>query len=106
MGTDRYIGATGMRLASIADIASAVRGRRQELGLSQGDLAARAGVSRKWLNQFEAGGRASAELGLVLRVLDAAGLTMHAEPRGEPSRDGGDVDGVNLDMLLDDLRRG
>ena len=91
-----------MRLVSIADIAAAVRGRRMDLGLSQGDLAARAGVSRKWINEFEAGGKATAELGHVLRVLEALGLAIHTGMI-DPEPDGR---GIDLDVILDDLRRG
>lgn len=95
-----------MRLASIADFAAAVRGRRVDLGLSQGDLAERAGVSRRWVNQFETGGRATAEIGTILRVLDALSLGLRIDvipdtPSGQ--QPAGDVD---LDVLLDDLRRG
>ena len=95
-----------MRLASIADFAAAVRGRRVDLGLSQGDLAERAGVSRRWVNQFETGGRATAEIGTILRVLDALSLGLRIDvipgtPNGR--QPAGDVD---LDVLLDDLRRG
>ena len=91
-----------MRLTSIADIAATVRGRRMDLGLSQGDLADRAGVSRKWINEFEAGGKATSEMGHVLRVLEALGLGLHtATTDSEP-----DDSGINLDAILDDLRRG
>lgn len=68
-----------MRLASVADFAAAVRGRRVDLDLSQGDLAERAGVSRRWVNQFEAGGRATAEVGTILRVLDALSLGLRID---------------------------
>lgn len=91
-----------MRLTSIADVAATVRGRRMDLGLSQGDLADRAGVSRKWINEFEAGGKATAEMGHVLRVLEALGLGLHiATTDAEPNDSG-----INLDAILDDLRRG
>jgi y4mF family transcriptional regulator len=50
-----------------------MRGRRTDLGLSQVELARLAGVSRKWISEFE-GGHLSAEIGLVLRVLEALGL--------------------------------
>ena len=43
--------------------------------MSQAQLADRAGVSRKWIYEFEAG-KPSAELGLLLRVLDALDLTL------------------------------
>lgn len=64
-----------MKVRSIRDLAAAVRGRRRDLGLSQAELAARAGVSRKWIYQFEAG-KPTAELRLILRVLDALGLVL------------------------------
>lgn len=64
-----------MKVRSIRDLAAVVRGRRTDLGLSQAELAARAGVSRKWIYQFEAG-KPTAELGLILRVLDALGLVL------------------------------
>ncbi len=69
-----------MAVRSIRDIAVAARGRRQELGLSQAELARRAGVSRKWISEFETG-KPTAELGLVLRVLDELGfrLDLHGE---------------------------
>jgi len=85
-----------MRLRSIRDAAVAVRGRRIELGMSQDELASRAGVSRKWVVEFE-GGKPSAEFALVLRVLDALGLAIEMGSADEP-RDGGPVD---LDDILD-----
>lgn len=96
-----------MRLASIADIAAAVRGRRVDLGLSQGDLAEQAGVSRRWVNQFEAGGRTTAEIGTILRVLDALGLDLQVEAApGETDDSEPAACGVDLDVLLENLRRG
>lgn len=93
---------------SIRDAAAAVRGRRKDLGLSQADLARLSGASRKWVGEFEAG-KATAELGLVLRVLDALGLnleirTTRRELPSEadlPAAAGGKVD---LDALLDEYR--
>lgn len=96
-----------MRMRSSRDIASAVRGRRQELGLSQAELANRAKVSRKWISEVEAG-KPTAELQLVIRVLEALGLmldlavpgttTAAAErERGEPP--------IDLDAILDQHRR-
>jgi transcriptional regulator with XRE-family HTH domain len=68
--------------------------------MSQAELADRAGVSRKWIYEFEAG-KPAAELGLLLRVLDELGLAMDLVPRPTP-----DVEGaVDLDALLDEHRR-
>ena len=91
-----------MRIVSVADIAALVRGRRMDLGLSQGDLAKRARVSRKWINEFEAGGKATAELGHVLRVLEALEIGFDTVAGGPVPHDG-DID---LDDILNDLRRG
>lgn len=85
------------------DLGLAVRGRRRELGLSQSTLSAQAGVSRKWLSEFEQG-KPSAEIGFMLRVLDAVGLRLIVEtdsgvqPAAPPT-----VRTVDLDRLLDGL---
>jgi HTH-type transcriptional regulator/antitoxin HipB len=92
-----------MTVRSIRDLAGAVRGRRIDLGMSQADLAAHAGVSRKWIYEFEAG-KATAELGLLLRVLDALGLALELAPDDDASASG-KVAAADLDALLDEHRR-
>jgi HTH-type transcriptional regulator / antitoxin HipB len=51
----------------------AVRLKRKEKGLSQSALAAQLGVERKWVIRLESG-NPKAELGLVLKALEALGL--------------------------------
>lgn len=92
-----------MTIGSIRDLAAAVRGRRKDLGMNQADLAAKAGVSRKWIYEFEAG-KPTAEFGLLLRVLDALGFDLELMTRDDPGRVGGG-DTVDLDALLDEHRR-
>lgn len=92
-----------MTVRSIRDLAGAVRGRRIDLGMSQADLAAHAGVSRKWIYEFEAG-KATAELGLLLRVLDALGLALELAPDDDASASGKGA-AADLDALLDEHRR-
>jgi HTH-type transcriptional regulator/antitoxin HipB len=93
------------RINSIRDLVAAARGRRKSLGLSQAELAARARVSRQWISEFEAG-KPTAELGLVIRLLDALGLQLNLDEVGV-SR-GGDQPQrsrtVDLDAVLDDHR--
>lgn len=89
-----------MKVRSIRDLAAVVRGRRRDLGLSQAELATRAGVSRKWIYQFEAG-KPTAELRLILRVLEALGLVLDVTyveqaPGRQPRRD--------LDALIEEHR--
>lgn len=84
-----------MPVRSIRDVALKARGRRLDLGLSQAELAQKAHVSRKWIYQFEQG-KQTAELGLVLRVLDALGLTLELLEAGVPT----DPAEQNLDDIL------
>ncbi|MGB6488564.1 MAG: helix-turn-helix domain-containing protein [Steroidobacteraceae bacterium] len=51
----------------------AVKLKRQEKGLSQSALATQLGVERKWVIRLESG-NPKAELGLVLKALDALDL--------------------------------
>ncbi|MGE4427108.1 MAG: helix-turn-helix domain-containing protein [Solirubrobacteraceae bacterium] len=89
-----------MTPSTLRNIAAAVRGRRQDLGLSQADVAARTGVSRQWLSAVE-GGKSGVELGLVLRLLDVLDLRIELRPT-----DGGAASerppAVDLDALLDE----
>jgi transcriptional regulator with XRE-family HTH domain len=90
---------------SIRDLAALARGRRRALGLSQAELAERAGVSRQWVSGFEAG-NPGAELRLVIALLDSLGLRLLVgEPAGS-DRDRPDAAGgaVDLDTLLDEHR--
>lgn len=87
---------------SLRDLATIAQGRRRELGLSQAELARRARVSRQWVNAFERG-KATAEIGLVIRLLDALDLRMAVTavdsrdaPRATPA--------VDLDALLEQHR--
>jgi HTH-type transcriptional regulator/antitoxin HipB len=58
---------------------SAIRRARKGQGLSQVELAARAGVGRPWLSELETGKR-TAELGRALSVLNALGLAVTFVP--------------------------
>ena len=89
-----------MDVTSLRDLAAIARGRRRELGLSQAELASRARVSRQWVSAFESG-KATAEIGLAIRLLDALDLRLAvteaetgAAPRAEAA--------VDLDALLDE----
>lgn len=68
---------------------SAVRRARNDQGLSQVELAARAGVGRPWLSELETGKR-TAELGRALSVLSALDLAVTFVPVAGP--DGSTVD--------------
>jgi transcriptional regulator with XRE-family HTH domain len=87
-----------MRLASIADVAAMVRGRRVDLEWSQDDLARRAGTSRKLVNELE-GGRSTPRLAHLLAILDALGLALDAVPTRDRVTGGSQID---LDDVLED----
>ena len=87
-------------IRTISEIADSVRARRIELAMSQDDLARRAGVSRKWIYEFEAG-KHRAELGIVLAVLEALGLSLVLGP-AQASEANGSTGAMDLDKLLDD----
>jgi HTH-type transcriptional regulator / antitoxin HipB len=61
-----------------ADLGAVIRDRRKHLKRNQASLANEIGVSRQWLIELEHG-HPRAELGLVLRVLDALGINLDAE---------------------------
>ncbi|HXE46310.1 MAG TPA: helix-turn-helix domain-containing protein [Conexibacter sp.] len=89
-----------MDVSSLRDLAAIARGRRRDLGLSQVDLAGRARVSRQWVSEFESG-KATAEIGLVIRLLDALELRLNV---AEAAASAGvrEPDAVDLDALLNE----
>jgi HTH-type transcriptional regulator / antitoxin HipB len=60
-----------------ADLGAVIRDRRKQLKLDQAAFAKRIGVSRQWVIEIEHG-HARAELGLVLRALDALSIRLDA----------------------------
>ena len=78
------------------DIGSLVRQQRKALDWSQAKLAEQTMVSRDWIVQLEKG-KATAELGLVLRALKALGLLVDIAPRKMTPKD------IALDAMLADL---
>jgi y4mF family transcriptional regulator len=93
-------------ITSIRDLAAAVRGRRQKRGLSQADVARLAGVSRQWVSEFESG-KPTAELRLVIRLLDALQLSLSLDERDADSRTSlpSVSSAIDLDVLLDGYRK-
>lgn len=65
MSAPRYINA---RSASL--LGQGIRGLRSQRGLTQAQLAHRAGVSRQWLNYVERGRKKGLEISLIMQLLD------------------------------------
>jgi len=91
-----------MRITKAHDLGRYLRERRRDLGKTQAEIAASAGVSRRWLSDLEAG-KPTAEIGLVIKTLYALDLVLQVVPAEDikPA-------GVDLDDLLRslDIRRG
>ena len=93
-----------MLLRTPIDLGSAIRDRRRRLHLGQDELAVRVGVSRKWIVDVEKG-RPRAQIGLVLRTLEALGLRVSlegdeaSESTGKP-----DIPIVDIDRIIDRAR--
>ncbi len=84
----------------------AVRLKRQEKGLSQSALAAQLGVERKWVIRLESG-NPKAELGLVLKALDALDIRASLGDEKPPisSRDSRVSEPSRLDEVFRQLQR-
>lgn len=87
-----------MEIVSFQDVTATVRGTRIDLGWSQAELAHRAGVSREWLNTFEAG-KATVEFGLVMRLFEELGLLFDLSQRVK-SKDDSSPPAFDLDEFL------
>jgi HTH-type transcriptional regulator/antitoxin HipB len=66
-----------MKIRTPADLGTLIRNTRKKLRLDQSTLAKTIGVSRLWLVEIERG-KPRAEIGLVLRALDALRITLNA----------------------------
>ncbi|MCC7404582.1 MAG: helix-turn-helix transcriptional regulator [Bdellovibrionales bacterium] len=59
----------GERIRTVNDLGVQIRAERRKRNFSQAELAARAGVSRRFIYQLENGSRDSFPLGKVLQVI-------------------------------------
>lgn len=67
-------------MQTVADLGEAVAARRRALGLKQGDVAARAGVSQESLSRFERGKLAEFGSRKLLAVLAVLGMQLQFTP--------------------------
>lgn len=72
-----------MQIVNVRDVAGEARAIRKRYMLRQDQVARAAGVSRQWISALESG-KATLELGLVLRVFDELGLDLIAKRREPP----------------------
>ena len=93
-----------MRIRTPLDLGLVIRDRRRKLGLSQTELARKAGVGRQWIVSIERG-KSGAELGLVLRTFSALGLSITSETDDRPPRSADDVTAIDIDAVVSNARR-
>jgi y4mF family transcriptional regulator len=83
-----------------ADLGAVIRDRRKQLKLDQSTLAKRIGVSRQWVIEVERG-HARAELGLVLRAIEALDLRLDTEIAPTSKRmSSGTTPGIDIDAIV------
>jgi len=90
-----------MLIRTPTELGALIRDRRRQMDLDQATLAKRIGVSRQWVIAIEQG-RSRAELGLVLRALDAVGIRLNADS-GDAKRV--KAPKVDLDAIVSSARK-
>jgi HTH-type transcriptional regulator/antitoxin HipB len=88
-----------VRLNTVQDLGNAVRALRRRKGLTQQELARRAGLSRQWLAGLE-NGTANPSWEVVLRLAAALDADVALNDRGAPPNQSERRPGVDLDALL------
>ena len=66
----------------LADVADQLRQARQDAGLSQDELARRAGVTRSTVSRMENLAKGDMSVAVLLRLLEAAGHELRVVKRG------------------------
>jgi y4mF family transcriptional regulator len=94
-----------MLIRTPADLGAVIRDRRKRLKLDQSTLAKRIGASRQWVIEVEHG-HPRAELGLVLRALDALGIPLQPGSDQAKSHDVGVVPpAVDINAIVAKARK-
>jgi HTH-type transcriptional regulator/antitoxin HipB len=101
-----------LRMSSMKDIilhtpeqlSPAIRLKRKEKGLTQSGLAALLGAERKWVINLESG-NSKAEIGLLLRALEALNLRAFLLDAGRPRTRGALRDASRLDQVFQRLQQ-
>jgi HTH-type transcriptional regulator/antitoxin HipB len=87
-----------MRIRTPADLGALIRSTRKKLRLDQSTLARKIGVSRLWLVEIEKG-KPRAEIGLILRALDALHVNLTATTAATPSREDS-TNAIDIDRIV------
>ncbi len=94
-----------MLIRTPQDIGALIRDRRKRQQLDQAGLANMIGVNRRWVMEVEAG-KPRAEVGLVLKALQALGVTLAIENGESSTADESDtLDSIDIDAIVAGARR-
>jgi HTH-type transcriptional regulator/antitoxin HipB len=94
-----------MQIRTAKDIGALIRDQRKKQKLDQAELARKVGVNRRWVLEVERG-KPRAEIGLVLKTLDALGLTLSIEGEAVKRRRGGrEIESVDIDAIIENAKR-
>jgi HTH-type transcriptional regulator / antitoxin HipB len=94
-----------MLIRTPTELGAIIRDKRKRLGLDQSTLANRIGVSRQWVIDVEHG-HPRAEMGLVLRALDALDIRFDASS-GDPAKSRSAIKSkVDINAILAKARKG
>lgn len=94
-----------MQIRTASDIGALIRDQRKNQKLDQAELAKKVGVNRRWVLEVERG-KPRAEVGLVLKTLDALGLTLLIEGETAARRRGGrEIESVDIDAIVENAKR-
>lgn len=94
-----------MLIRTPRDIGALIRDRRKQQKLDQADLAQRIGVNRRWVVEVERG-KPRAEVGLILKALQALGLTVAIDSDGKPAGTEADrLDFIDIDAIVRNAKR-
>lgn len=72
-----------MLIKTPADIGALIKDARLKAGLSQHDLAQMLKTSQGWVSEIERG-KPTAELGMVLKAINALGINLDSRPADGP----------------------
>ncbi|KRB82842.1 hypothetical protein ASE00_12545 [Sphingomonas sp. Root710] len=88
-----------MQVRTAKEIGTFIRDQRRRQQLDQATLASRIGVNRRWVMEVERG-KPRAEIDLVLKALEALGLSLSVDRTNLPGPSADALDIVDIDAIV------
>ena len=93
-----------MQFRTARDIGALIRDQRKKQELGQAELAEKIGVSRRWVMEVERG-KPRAEIGLVLKALEALNLNVLIDSQANISpKSGEEIDSIDIDSIIQNAK--